>query len=98
MARRFAPIFGWLSPTLKELSDHPDSWVNKLPTTLPTQVPVGIVVAKGDLVVASESTQLPGVEHVQRIAGMHAGILAKSETFQATVHFLREGTFPSAVP
>ena len=96
MASRVAPFFGWLSQTLKELCDHPDSWVNRLPPTLPSHVPVGMVIAKGDLVVARECTSLPGVEHVQIISGMHAGILAKAETAQAASHFLREGQFPQA--
>ena len=96
VASRFAPFFGWLSGTLSELCDHPDSWVNRLPPTLPNHVPVGIVIAKGDLVVARDSTELPGVEHVHVIRGMHAGILAKEETAQAAIHFLREGHFPLA--
>ncbi len=93
VASRLAPALGWLSPTLKELCDHPESWVNRLPTTLADHVPVGIIVASGDLVVARESTAFPGVDQVQVIRGMHAGILPKAETARAAANFLRHGRF-----
>jgi pimeloyl-ACP methyl ester carboxylesterase len=94
-ATRFAPWFGWFSRTLTEMCDHPGSWVNRLPQTLSEHVPVGIIVANGDWVVARECTHLTGVDHVHVIGGMHAGILAKPDTARAAIHFLREGRFPA---
>jgi len=93
VATRFSPLLGRLCRTMVEIADLPDSWVNRLPLTLPTQVPVGIIVASGDLVVAAESTDLPGVIDRQVIPGMHSGILFKQATAEATIHFLRSGRF-----
>ena len=93
VATRVSPVLGKICKTLVEIADLPDSWVNRLPMTLPMQVPVGIIIAGGDLVVALESTSLPGVEHCHTISGMHSSILLKKATADAAIHFLRSGTF-----
>jgi pimeloyl-ACP methyl ester carboxylesterase len=93
VATRLAPVLGLICKTLVEITDLPDSWVNRLPTTLPSRTPVGVIVAGGDLVVAPESTHLPGVEQRLVIPGMHSGVLLKVATAEATIRFLRTASF-----
>lgn len=93
VATRLAPVLGPICQTLVEITDLPDSWVNRLPTTLPSMTPVGVIVASDDLVVAPESTHLPGVEQRLVIPGMHSGVLLKAATAEATIRFLRTASF-----
>ncbi len=93
MATRLAPVLGPICKALVEITDLPDSWVNRLPTTLPSITSVGVIVASGDLVVAPESTQLPGADERLVIPGMHSAVLLKSATADAAIRFLRTATF-----
>jgi len=93
MATRLAPVLGSICKTLVEITDLPDSWVNRLPTTLPSIARVGVIVASGDLVVAPESTQLPGADERLVIPGMHSAVLLKAATAEAAIRFLRTATF-----
>ncbi len=92
-ATRIATVLGRLCKTVVEIADLPESWVNRLPKTLPLEVPVGIIAASGDWVVSLASTNLPGAAHCLVISGMHSSILIKKATAEATIQFLRKGTF-----
>ncbi|GAB5402472.1 MAG: alpha/beta fold hydrolase [Aureliella sp.] len=92
-ARRFAKRLGWLSPSLRQITDAEDSYVNQLPGDIATQFEVGVVIAAGDFVVAPESTQLSGVRDTVTIPGMHSALLFKPETGRQVVHFLSHGRF-----
>src|SRR5690606_39964184 len=56
VATRLAPALGWIAPTLRELCDHEQSFVNTLPRRL--DVEVGIITAQYDRMVSPESTLL----------------------------------------
>lgn len=92
-ARRLTPAFGWLSPSLSQIADDEDSYVNGLPVDVAKKYEVGIVVAAGDLVVAPECTDLPGVRDTITLPGMHSALLFRADVAQQVVHFLQHGCF-----
>ncbi len=93
VATRLQPWLGWLSPSLRQITDRRDSFVNRLPGLESLAAEVGIIVASSDLVVAAESAQLPGTRATCVIDGMHSGILFKASTARAVIQFLRSGDF-----
>ncbi len=92
-ARRLAKGMGWFSPSLRQITDSEDSYVNQLPGDIAIRYEVGIVIAAGDFVVAAESTLLNGVRDTVTLPGMHSGLLFRPETGRQTVHFLNNGMF-----
>lgn len=92
-ARRLTPAFGWLSPSLSQIADDEDSYVNGLPDDIAHRYEVGVVVAAGDLVVAPECTALPGVRDTITFPGMHSALLFRTDVAQQVVHFLKSGCF-----
>lgn len=92
-ARRLAKGLGWFSPSLRQITDSEDSYVNQLPGDIAIRYEVGIVIAAGDFVVAAESTLLNGVRDTVTLPGMHSGLLFRPETGRQTVHFLNNGMF-----
>ena len=58
VARKLAPLFGWLTPSLKQLSDDQGSFVNRLPNPfLKSAIEFGIVESTKDRVIR------PGERH-----------------------------------
>ena len=52
MARKLTPLVGWLSPSLEQLSDSADSFVNRLPNTLKQkEIEFGIIESTKDRVI-----------------------------------------------
>ncbi len=89
-ATRFTNNLGRFSRTLTQLSDAPDSYANKLPSTLAEQYPVAIIAAQRDFVVELDSTYLPSAQRHTVIPGLHSSMLFNSTTAALTIAFLRE--------
>ncbi|QDU54503.1 esterase/lipase family protein [Aeoliella mucimassa] len=92
VAQRISNSTGWLMPTLKELSDTPDSFVNQLPASV-SPYDVGVVVASHDRVVRPECTTLDDLTDQVVLRGFHTGVLWRPETALHVGHFLRTGRF-----
>lgn len=92
MATTLTPIYGWLTSTLVELSDKPDSFVNQLPAP-PDDVDIGVLAAEWDHVIHLEQTHLPGQRDHRVLNTWHTGVLWFRETCGEVVHFLKHGTF-----
>ncbi|MCA9126066.1 MAG: alpha/beta fold hydrolase [Planctomycetales bacterium] len=93
MASRFAPWFGWFSQTLSDITDLPDSFVNRLPDDLGNRYPLGIIAAKSDYIVDPHSTHLPHERDHVTISGMHSGVLFGQQAARAAVRFMQQATF-----
>ncbi len=92
VARKLTPVYGWFTTTLVELSDLPDSFVNRLPRTVGERE-VGIVAAGRDNVVRAESTLLDDhADHVT-LNSLHTSILWRQQTADHVAQFLRTGRF-----
>jgi pimeloyl-ACP methyl ester carboxylesterase len=92
MARKFAPWLGRICPPLVQLSDERDSYVVSLPP--PQGVPIGVIAATSDLLVAEAATHLPTERDHVVLPGMHTTLVWRRETAMHVVHFLEHGHFP----
>ncbi|MCA9217319.1 MAG: alpha/beta hydrolase [Planctomycetales bacterium] len=92
VASRLAPKLGAICPALTELSDHSESYVNQLGVP---NVETGIVEAKSDFVVRSQSLALPGESNTPTIAfpGMHSQLLLRRDVADSVAKFLKNGQF-----
>lgn len=89
---------GWLSPICKplaQLSDRPDSFVNRLPA--PQGVHFGVIAAAGDLMVPRASTPLDGQEDYRLLPGMHSELPWRRDAARLVASFLRHGCFDETV-
>lgn len=82
----------WLAPSLIELRDTPDSFVNQL-GPLPAGVEVGVLAASHDRVVHAHQTHVEGQKDHRTVEGWHTGVLWTKETAEQTEKFLRTGAF-----
>lgn len=82
----------WLAPSLIELRDTPDSFVNQL-GPLPKGVEVGVLAASEDRVLHLEQTHIEGQRDHRTVSGWHTGILWTRETAEMTKRFLKTGSF-----
>lgn len=85
----------FVAPTLVELTDEPDSFVNRLGPA-PTDVEVGVLAASHDNVLHPEQTHLEGQTDHRVVRGWHTGVLWSKETAELTTRFLRTGRFEDA--
>jgi triacylglycerol esterase/lipase EstA (alpha/beta hydrolase family) len=96
MARRLSPYLGWLCPSLKQLSDSPDSYVNRLQPALSGNVnQLGVVQAIKDRVIASDCVQLETQCDFATVNGHHGILTWYPETMRLVVDFLQNGNFGS---
>lgn len=91
VARRLATPLGRLCPPLRELSDDPWSYVNRLDA--PHELEVGIIAAASDRVVKLESTMLPNQNDHIVLPGHHGLLPLRRDTADQVIHFLQHGTF-----
>jgi dienelactone hydrolase len=83
--------FGYLYPSLDQLSDRPQSFVNRLEDQL--DAPCGVIAATRDRLVPVENTHLAGQDdHAQFKAG-HTTMLFYCEVAEMVDRFLRTGRF-----
>ena len=92
VATRLAWSHGWIAPTLLEIQDTPDSFVNTLGPP-PSGIEVGVIAASRDNVLMPGQTRLPGQADHCTVAGWHTAILWTRKTAMLTERFLREGSF-----
>lgn len=92
VATRLAWSHGWFSPTLLEIRDTPESFVNSLGAP-PQGVEIGVLEASRDRVLRRGQTHLEGQADHRTVTGWHTHVLWTRETARVTERFLREGAF-----
>ncbi|MFT5303359.1 MAG: triacylglycerol lipase [Mariniblastus sp.] len=93
-ARKLAPFIGWLTPSLEQLSDSSDSFVNQLPNTLMQRgIEFGIVESTKDRVIVQGGVHLEGFQDYARVAGHHGVLTWYADTIRYVVDFLSQGEF-----
>ena len=94
IATTFTPWMGWLTPSLDELSDRPDSFVNRLPNSLKMRgVEFGVIEASKDRVIRPDCVQLEGQADFACVEGHHGILTWYPKTLQLVEQFLRAGNF-----
>lgn len=81
---------GFIRP-LRQLSDVPDSFVNRLPTISGTEI--GTIAASYDFVISRESSRVVGESDYVRPFSGHNGLLVRPKVAKLVVNFLNDGTF-----
>lgn len=93
-ARRLAPYLGWLAPSLEQLSDEDDSFVNRLPNSLKdNEIEFGLVRASKDRVIAPDNIFLDGFQDFAIVNGHHGVLPWYSRTTDLVTSFLLKGDF-----
>ena len=93
-ARKLAPYVGWLTPSLKQLSDAEDSFVNQLPNSFQSaDIEFGIVEATKDRVIEQGAVLLDGYRDYARVKGHHGVLAWYPQTIQLAENFLVHGSF-----
>ena len=96
-ARKMAPMFGWLTPSLQQLSDDPGSYVNRLSCSLNNDdFELGIVEATKDRVIAPGCVLLDGHHDFAQVDGHHGVLTWYGETARLVESFLIHGSFAFA--
>lgn len=90
-ARWVSPLVGWCFPTMAELSDRPDSYVNRLAE--PAGYEFGVIAASRDRVIARSSVGLPGAADFVVVSSHHGVLPWHSETCRRTQAFIEWGSF-----
>jgi pimeloyl-ACP methyl ester carboxylesterase len=94
VARQLVPFLGWLSPSLAQLSDSADSFVNQLPNTLQQRgLEFAIVEATKDRVIEPGGVFLDGYRDFARVAGHHGVLPWYADTVRLVEDFILHGTF-----
>ncbi|MEM9411708.1 MAG: alpha/beta hydrolase [Planctomycetota bacterium] len=91
VARKLTPWLGWLSTTLVELSDDPDSFVNQLPPIKGVQC--GVLAASRDRVIERSRTRLAGEADFAIVETGHGVMPWNREAVDQTHRFLTLGKF-----
>ena len=93
-ARKLSPFLGWLTPSLKQLSDEPNSFVRNLPNPFENnQFEFGIVEAEKDRVIEQGNVLLEGYRDYAKVRGHHGILTWYSNTIQLVDNFLNHGRF-----
>ena len=93
-ATKLGPFVGWLTPSLGELSDLADSFVNRLPNSLKDQeIEFGVVEATKDRVIHPNCVQLEGQHDFAQVVGHHGVLTWYPQTQELIERFLLTGTF-----
>lgn len=94
VARLLAAPFGWVFPSLKQISDDASSYVNSLGTfEASRQVELGIVRSLKDRVIAQDCVQLSGCHEMIDVRIHHGVITWYPQTARLVEQFIRCGTF-----
>jgi pimeloyl-ACP methyl ester carboxylesterase len=94
IARKLNPYIGWLTPSLSQISDSTDSFVNRLPNTLQQKgIEFGIVESAKDRVIVQGGVYLEGYRDYARVDGHHGVLTWYSRTIQYVENFLAYGRF-----
>lgn len=98
IASMYAPLFGWLSKTLIEISDAEDSFVRQLSDQIDPDYEVGVLQAQTDFVVPTENTRLPEAKEYVMLPGFHSSVVFHQRTADQVHNFLQTGEFLSRLP
>jgi pimeloyl-ACP methyl ester carboxylesterase len=90
-ARRLGPILGRVVKPLPQLSDDPESDVNRLRP--PEGLEIGVIAAADDGKVPVELTHVAGEQDHVVVPGWHTFIMDRADARAHVVEFLREGRF-----
>lgn len=93
VATRYASYFSWLSTTLSEIKDTPDSFVNNLSPQINPRYELGIIQAETDFVVEPNATRLDSAKEYRMVAGFHSGVILRKQTATLVEMFLKTGSF-----
>ena len=94
VARKLTPYIGWLSPSLQQLSDSADSFVNCLPNSFEQKgIEFAIVESTKDRVIVQGGVHLDGYRDYARVKGHHGVLGWYSRTIQLVEDFLISGKF-----
>lgn len=97
VARKTAPFFGWLTPSLHQLSDAPGSYVNRLSRSIEhNHFKLGIVEAKKDRVIESGCVLLDSNHEFAQVNGHHGVLTWYADTRSLVESFLIHGNFSLA--
>ena len=94
VATKLKPFLSWAYPSLGQLSDQPDSYVNQLPNSpAARQLEFGIVEATKDRVIHPHALELAGRTDYARVNGHHGVLTWYAQTFKFVEAFLENGRF-----
>jgi hypothetical protein len=96
VARRLAPWLGSFCRPLPQLSDAPDSFVNRL--GVPPGIEIGVIAAGSDRVVALPSTFLAEQRDHIVIPGDHGIMPLRRDAGEQVLAFLQTGSFRRTTP
>ena len=82
----------WFLKTFRQISNHPDSFVNRLPCP-GSEVEFGIIAGSYDYVVSRKSSHLPNEKDHITIFGGHNGLLVRPRALKQVREFLINGKF-----
>ena len=91
VASLLEPMFGRMSPPVRELSSRQGGLVHAI--AMPTDVDVGVIAAGYDALVSEDSTHPDGPHEHTTIPCMHSSLLVRRDAFRQIVAFLRNGRF-----
>ena len=94
IARKLAPLFNWMTPSLSQLSDKPGSYVNGLSNSfLDNQIEFGLIEASRDRVVAPGKAIIAGYKDLVSVDGHHAVMTWYPLTQKLVEQFIADGNF-----
>jgi triacylglycerol esterase/lipase EstA (alpha/beta hydrolase family) len=94
VARKLSGYIGWLTPSLSQISDSADSFVNRLPNSLEQKgIEFGIVESAKDRVIVQGGVYLNGCRDYARVNGHHGVLTWYPQTAQLVEDFLATGSF-----
>lgn len=93
-AKWLSRYIGWATPSLAQISDDPNSFVNNLPNPfLDQEIEFGIIVAGKDRVIAPDCVELEGFRDIATVNAHHGILTWYSKTAQLVEDFLTHGSF-----
>jgi triacylglycerol lipase len=102
-ATRWAWAGGWIYGSLEDMSDRPDSYVNRMGSPAGAGagragVEIGVIAGRQDGKVKIDQTHLDGeADHVV-VEGYHTWLMNGDETFMQVLSFLKSGQFADPLP
>ena len=98
-ARKLTRYIGWLSPSLNQLSDSQNSFVNQLPNSLKDHgIEFAIIESTKDRVIVQGGVHLDGYRDYARVDGHHGFLTWHRETIRLVENFLVHGEFEPEQP
>ena len=94
VAKFLAKRVGWLTPSLKQLSDAENSFVNQLPNSFQQKrIEFAIIESTKDRVIKQGNVQLDGASDYAQVDGHHGVLTWYSRTLELVESFVLQGEF-----